>query len=88
MSFTLNEIESFLFFSILFWKGPISVSPNYLFERYADNFGFYLDTFESYICNRFNVQKKSEKILVGVAYNFFLVMAFVLPIDILFHFVR
>jgi len=79
-------IISLFFFLVLFWKGPISVEPRYLFERYADNFGYYLDKFELYLCQIFNATKKSEKILVGVAYNFFLVMAFVLPIDLLFQY--
>ena len=79
-------IISLFFFLVLFWKGPISVEPRYLFERYADNFGYYLDKFESYLCQIFNATKKSEKILVGVAYNFLLVMAFVLPIDLLFQY--
>ena len=79
-------IISLFFFLVLFWKGPISVEPRYLFERYADNFGYYLDKFELYLCQMFNATKKSEKILVGVAYNFFLVMAFVLPIDLLFQY--
>ena len=75
---------SILFLVLLFFKGPISVEPNYLFERYGDNFGFYLDNAESYLCKSFNAEKKSEKVLVGVAFNFLLVMLFVLPIDLLF----
>jgi len=75
---------SITFLILLFVKGPISVEPNYLFERYADNFGFYLDNAEDYLCKSFNAEKKSEKVLVGVAFNFLLVMLFVLPIDLLF----
>ena len=75
---------SILFLTLLFLKGPISVEPNYLFERYADNFGFYLDNAEDYLCKSFDAKKKSEKVLVGVAFNFLLVMLFVLPIDLLF----
>ena len=75
---------SILFLVLLFFKGPISVEPNYLFERYGDNFGFYLDNAESYLCKSFNAEKKSEKVLVGVAFNFLLVMLFVLPFDLLF----
>ena len=75
---------SILFLTLLFVKGPISVEPNYLFERYADNFGFYLDNAEDYLCKSFDAKKKSEKVLVGVAFNFLLVMLFVLPIDLLF----
>ena len=75
---------SILFLALLFFKGPISVEPNYLFERYADNFGFYLDNAEDYLCKSFDAKKKSEKVLVGVAFNFLLVMLFVLPIDLLF----
>ena len=77
---------SIFFLSILFWKGPIAVEPKYLFDRYADNFGYYLDKGEVYLCKSFNATKKAEKVLVGVAYNFFLVMAFVLPIDLLFQY--
>ena len=77
---------SVFFLSILFWKGPIAVEPKYLFDRYADNFGYYLDKGEVYLCKSFNATKKVEKVLVGVAYNFFLVMAFVLPIDLLFQY--
>ena len=77
---------SVFFLSILFWKGPIAVEPKYLFDRYADNFGYYLDKGEVYLCKSFNATKKAEKVLVGVAYNFFLVMAFVLPIDLLFQY--
>ena len=40
---------SALFLFLLFVRGPISVEPNYLFERYADNFGFYLDKAEKYL---------------------------------------
>ena len=65
---------STLFLILLFVRGPISVEPNYLFERYADNFGFYLDKAENYLCKSFNAKKKSEKVLVGVAFNFLLVM--------------
>jgi len=77
---------SVFFLSILFWKGPIAVEPKYLFDRYADNLGYYLDKGEVYLCKSFNATKKVEKVLVGVAYNFFLVMAFVLPIDLLFQY--
>ena len=77
---------SVFFLSILFWKGPIAVEPKYLFDRYADNLGYYLDKGEVYLCKSFNATKKAEKVIVGVAYNFFLVMAFVLPIDILFQY--
>ena len=75
---------SIFFLVLLFVKGPISVEPNYLFERYGDNIGFYLDNAESYLCKSFNAEKKSEKVLVGIAFNFLLVMLFVLPIDLLF----
>ena len=92
VSFSSTEITfglaslliSIFFFSILFWKSPIATEPKYLFERYADNFGFYLDKGETFLCHSFNAKKKSDKVLVGVAYNFLLVMAFVLPIDLLF----
>ena len=77
---------SVFFLSILFWKGPIAIEPKYLFDRYADNLGYYLDKGEVYLCKSFNATKKAEKVLVGVAYNFFLVMAFVLPIDLLFQY--
>jgi exosortase/archaeosortase family protein len=77
---------SVFFLSILFWKGPIAVDPKYLFDRYADNLGYYLDKGEVYLCKSFNATKKAEKVLVGVAYNFLLVMAFVLPIDLLFQY--
>ena len=77
---------SLFFFSILFWIGPLSVEPSYLFERYADNLGFYLNNLENRICNSLQAEKKSDKVLVGVAFNFFLVMAFVLPIDLLFQY--
>jgi exosortase/archaeosortase family protein len=79
-------LVSVFFLSILFWKGPIAVEPKYLFDRYADNLGYYLDKGEVYLCKSFNATKKAEKVLVGVAYNFFLVMAFVLPIDLLFQY--
>ncbi len=75
---------SLTFLTLLFFKGPISVEPNYFFERYADNLGFYLDNAEAYLCKLFEAKKKSEKVLVGVAFNFLLVMLFVLPIDLLF----
>lgn len=94
VSFSSTEITfglfalliSVFFLSILFWKGPIAVEPKYLFDRYADNLGYYLDKGEVYLCKSFNATKKAEKVLVGVAYNFFLVMAFVLPIDLLFQY--
>jgi len=82
----LALLISVFFFSALFWKGPIAVEPQYLFDRYADNLGYYLDKGEDYLCKSFNATKKAEKVLVGVAYNFFLVMAFVLPIDLLFQY--
>ncbi len=82
----LSLLISVFFLSILFWKGPIAVEPKYLFDRYAENLGYYLDKGEDYLCKLFNTTKKSEKVLVGVAYNFFLVMAVVLPIDILFQY--
>ena len=68
---------SFTFLTLLFFKGPISIKPNYFFERYADNFGFYLDGAEDYLCRSFDAEKKSEKVLVGIAFNFLLVMLFV-----------
>jgi len=94
VSFSSTETEfgllalliSVFFLSALFWKGPIAVEPQYLFDRYADNLGYYLDKGEDYLCKSFNATKKAEKVLVGVAYNFFLVMAFVLPIDLLFQY--
>ena len=72
------------FFSILFWKGPIATDPTYILGRYSDNFAFYLDKGENYLCKSFNAKKKSEKVLVSVAYNFSLVMFFVVPIDLIF----
>ena len=94
VSFSSTETEfgllalliSVFFLTALFWKGPIAVEPQYLFDRYADNLGYYLDKGEDYLCKSFNATKKAEKVLVGVAYNFFLVMAFVLPIDLLFQY--
>ena len=77
---------SLVFLLLLFWKSPISVSPSYFFERFGDNLGYYLDNFEAKICNYLQAKKKSEKVLVGVAFNFLLVMAFVLPLDILFQY--
>jgi len=92
LSFSSNDkttgvfalLISVTFLTLLFFKGPISVEPNYFFERYADNFAFYLDNAEAYLCKSFDAKKKSEKVLVGVAFNFLLVMLFVLPIDLLF----
>jgi len=75
---------SLLFLSILFWKGPIATDFAYIVSRYSDNLAFYLDKGERYLCKAFNAEKKSEKVLVGVAYNFSLVMFFVVPIDLLF----
>ena len=75
---------SIFFLSILFWKGPIAVDLSYLIARYSDNFAFYLDKGENFLCESFNAKKKSEKVLVGVAYNFSLVMFFVVPIDLVF----
>ena len=75
---------SLFFLSILFWKGPIATDFAYIVSRYSDNLAFYLDKGERYLCKSFNAEKKSEKVLVGVAYNFSLVMFFVVPIDLLF----
>ena len=75
---------SLLFLTILFWKGPIAIDFAYLVSRFSDNLAFYLDKGERYLCKSFNAEKKSEKVLVGVAYNFSLVMFFVVPIDLLF----
>ena len=80
----LSLLVSFFFFVSLFWKGPIAVEPTYLLERYSDNFAYYLDKGELYLCNSFNATKKSEKVLVSVGYNFCLVMFFVVPIDLFF----
>ena len=77
-------LVSIFFFGILFWKGPIAVEPTYLLERYSDNFAYYLDKGELYLCNSFNATKKSEKVLISVGYNFCLVMFFVVPIDLFF----
>ena len=76
--------SSLFFLSILFWKGPIATDFAYIVSRYSDNLAFYLDKGERYLCKSFNAEKKSEKVLVGVAYNFSLVMFFVIPIDLLF----
>ena len=75
---------SLFFLSILFWKGPIATDFAYFVSRFSDNLAFYLDKGERYLCKSFNAEKKSEKVLVGVAYNFSLVMFFVVPIDLLF----
>ena len=75
---------SLLFLTILFRKGPIAIDFAYLVSRFSDNLAFYLDKGERYLCKSFNAEKKSEKVLVGVAYNFSLVMFFVVPIDLLF----
>ena len=75
---------SLFFISLLFWKGPISTDLSYLISRYSDNLAFYLNKGEVYLCESFNAKKKSEKVLVGIAYNFSLVMFFVVPIDLLF----
>jgi exosortase/archaeosortase family protein len=53
-------------------------------ERYSDNFAYYLDKGEVYLCDSFNATKKSEKVLISVGYNFCLVMFFVVPIDLFF----
>tara|TARA_B100000941_G_C28487016_1_gene545591 strand:- start:432 stop:1043 length:612 start_codon:yes stop_codon:yes gene_type:complete len=45
---------------------------------------FYLNKGEAYLCESFNAKKESEKVLVSIAYNFSLVMFFVVPIDLLF----
>ena len=76
-------ISSF-FISLLFWKGPIATDLSYLISRYSDNLAFYLNKGEVYLCESFNAKKNSEKVLVGIAYNFSLVMFFVVPIDLLF----
>ena len=75
---------SLFFISLLFWKGPIATDLSYLISRYSDNLAFYLNKGEAYLCESFNAKKKSEKVLVGIAYNFSLVMFFVVPIDLLF----
>ena len=75
---------SVFFLSILFWKGPIATDFAHIVSRYSDNLAFYLDKGENYLCKSFNAEKKSEKVMVGVAYNFSLVMFFVVPIDLLF----
>ena len=75
---------SLFFLTILFWKGPIAIDFAHLVSRFSDNLAFYLDKGERYLCKSFNAEKKSEKVLVGVAYNFSLVMFFVVPIDLLF----
>jgi len=80
----ISFLISISFIGILFWKGPIAVEPKYLLDRYSDNFAYYLDKGELYLCNIFNATKKSEKVLMSVGYNFCLVMFFVVPIDLFF----
>ncbi len=80
----LSFLISIFFLILLFWKGPIAVEPAYLLERYSDNFAYYLDKGELYLCHSFNAVKKSEKVLISVGYNFCLVMFFVVPIDLFF----
>jgi exosortase/archaeosortase family protein len=80
----LSFLISISFIGILFWKSPIAVEPKYLLDRYSDNFAYYLDKGELYLCNIFNATKKSEKVLMSVGYNFCLVMFFVVPIDLFF----
>tara|TARA_Y100000768_G_C23910965_1_gene649951 strand:- start:39 stop:881 length:843 start_codon:yes stop_codon:yes gene_type:complete len=75
---------SLFFISLLFWKGPIATDLSYLISRYSDNLAFYLNKGEVYLCESFKAKKKSERVLVGIAYNFSLVMFFVVPIDLLF----
>ena len=77
---------SLFFVSITFWKGPIAVNPKYLLDKYSDYIGFYLDRGEARLCKILNATKKSDVVLVGVAYNFMVVMAVVLPIDMLFQY--
>ena len=67
----LTLLVSVFFLSILFWKGPIAVEPKYLFDRYADNLGYYLDKGEDYLCKSFNATKKAEKVLVGRSLQLF-----------------
>ncbi len=75
---------SLFFISLLFWKGPIATDLSYLISRYSDNLAFYLNKGEVYLCESFKAKKKSERVLVGIGYNFSLVMFFVVPIDLLF----
>ena len=67
------------------WKG----TPKELEKRvhkYLIDIGFYLDRGEARLCKILNATKKSDVVLVGVAYNFMVVMAVVLPIDMLFQY--
>jgi len=79
-------LTALFFLSITFWKGPIAVNPKYLLDKYSDYIGFYLDRGEARLCKILNATKKSDVVLVGVAYNFMVVMAVVLPIDMLFQY--
>ena len=54
------------------------------FERLSIQTGSYLDKTEEKLFKLTNATKASEKTAISTAFNFFIVMAVVLPIDILF----
>ena len=56
------------------------------FERLSNLIGSYLDDTEEKLFKLTNATKASEKTAISTAFNFFIVMAVVLPIDLLFQY--
>ena len=54
------------------------------FERLSIQIGSYLDNTEKKLFKLTNATKSSEKTAISTAFNFFIVMVVVLPIDLLF----
>ena len=63
---------------------PRPVDMKAYFERVSNLVGSYLDATEERLLKLTNATKISEKTAISTAFNFFIVMAVVLPIDLLF----
>ena len=71
-------------FWLAFGNPRTATTPQALLERVSGVAAHKLDRAESWLCAQVSAEKKGDRTLVGVAFNFMLVMAMVLPADLLF----
>lgn len=69
---------------LAFGNPRTATTPQALLERISGVAGHELDRAEEWLCAQIGAEKKGDRTIVGVAFNFALVMAVVLPADLLF----
>ena len=71
-------------FWLAFGNPSTATTPQALLERVSNVVAHELDRAESWLCAQVGAEKRGDRTIVGVAFNFMLVMAVVLPADLLF----